>query len=324
MKVLVSGGAGYIGSHMVKLLSEMGYQPTVFDNLSTGHRQAVKWGELVHGDLLDQTKLKSLFQSCNFDAVMHFSAMSIVGESVIKPDIYYKNNVIGTFNLLEAMRETGVAKLVFSSTAAIFGNPVMPLIDESHPMNPINPYGKTKLTVENMLNDYAKAYNLNSVSLRYFNAAGADPDGLIGESHNPETHLIPNMLMSVSDGKAPLNVFGSDYNTPDGTCIRDYIHINDLCLAHLKAIEFMNANKGAHFFNLGNGRGFSILEVIKAAENVIGKKICYKYTARRAGDPASLVADSTLAGKKLGWTPRYTEIEKIIETAWKWFQNKRY
>jgi len=317
MRILVCGGAGYIGSHMARMLAVNGHMVTVFDNLSTGHRDAVRWGELVEGDLLDGGCLSALFGKRAFDAVMHFSARSLVSESVESPHLYYRNNVIGTYNLLEAMRASGVNRLVFSSTAATFGLPVTDLINEDHPQNPINPYGESKLMVERMLRDYAAAYGLRSVSLRYFNAAGADPSAEIGEAHDPETHLIPNVLKSVLRD-TPLRVFGNDYDTHDGTCVRDYVHVNDLCRAHLAAIGFMEQNEGAHGFNLGNGRGFSILDVIRAAEEVIGRKIPYDVFDRRSGDPPRLVADSGRAANVFGWTPEYLDLGAIVETAWLW------
>lgn len=324
MHVLVCGGAGYIGSHMSKLLAEQGYQLTIFDNLSTGHREAVKWGNLVEGDLLDQEALASLFKSNNFDAVMHFSAKSLVGESVQKPDLYYLNNVVGSLNLLDHMRLYGVNKFVFSSTAATFGTPVSATIDESHPQVPINPYGRTKLAVEYILGDYAQAFDMKSVSLRYFNAAGADPGGMIGESHNPETHLIPNVLKSVLETGQPLKVFGNDYNTADGTCVRDYIHINDLCQAHLLALNYMDSNSGAHAYNLGNGKGFSVLEILNAAMDVVGEKIPFEIVDRRPGDPDILVANSQLISEQLKWEPQYKDIKEIISTAWNWHSNSTY
>ncbi len=324
MHVLVCGGAGYIGSHMVKMLAGKEYEVTTFDNLSTGHREAVKWGTFIEGDLLDKNNVKNLFQSVKIDAVMHFSARSLVGESVSDPALYYRNNVVGTFNLLEEMIRAEVDKFVFSSTAATYGNPVTPVIDESHPISPINPYGRSKRMVEQMLSDFFPAYGINSVSLRYFNAAGADPDSEIGESHHPETHLIPNVLKAVFGTGNRLKVFGNDYDTKDGTCVRDYIHINDLCLAHLEALDYMAHNPGANILNLGNGKGFSILEIIKAAEAVTGVEIPFDYTDRREGDPATLVADSRLAKEKLGWTAEFTDIEKIIRTAWGWHQNQQY
>lgn len=324
MNILVCGGAGYIGSHMCMLLARHGHQVTVFDNLSTGHREACQWGNFVHGDLLDPAALQALFSSSRFAAVMHFSARSLVAESVADPALYYLNNVTGTLNLLEAMRTHEVSRFVFSSSAATFGHPRQDLIDESHPQAPINPYGETKLIVERALAYYAQAYGLNSVSLRYFNAAGAAPDGGIGESHNPETHLIPNVLKSALAGARRLKVFGNDYPTPDGTCIRDYIHINDLCQAHLLGLNYMDNHPGAHGFNLGNGRGFSILDIIRSAEEVVGQSIPFDIEARRPGDPPFLVADSRRAREILGWHPHHTEISGIISSAWAWHLNRKF
>ncbi len=325
MNILICGGAGYIGSHMVKMLVGQGYQVTVFDNLSTGHREAVPPGVLLAlGDLLRPDDLNSLFALHSFDAVMHFSAKSLVGESVVHPALYYANNVLGTMNLLDAMRHHGVQKFIFSSSAAIFGNPIQDRISEVHPTRPINPYGETKLMVEHILGDYHRAYGLRSVSLRYFNAAGADPAGEIGESHLPETHLLPNVLCSLLTQQRELKVFGQNYATADGTCVRDYIHINDLCDAHLLALSFLENNDDAHGFNLGNGNGFSVLEMIHSAERVTGRKIPFTSAPPRAGDPAILVADSALAMKKLGWKPHYTEIDEIIATAWRWHQYQRF
>lgn len=324
VKILVCGGAGYIGSHMVKMLDRSGYSVVTFDNLSTGHREAVKWGEFFQGDLLDKAALERVFQAHQFDAVMHFSARSLVGESVQKPEIYYENNVIGTFNLLEQMRRSGVGKFVFSSTAATFGLPQKDLIDESHSQLPINPYGKSKLMVEWMLDDFFHAHGIDSVSLRYFNAAGADPDGEIGESHDPETHLIPNVLKSVLGTGPALKIFGDDYPTRDGTCVRDYIHINDLCQAHVLGLKHMTDHHGAMKFNLGNGLGFSVLDIIHAAQKVTGSSIAYSVEGRRAGDPPVLVADSALARKTLNWAPVHTDVESIIETAWAWHRNQPY
>ncbi len=324
MNILVCGGAGYIGSHMVKMLTEAGHQVTTFDNLSTGHREAVKWGKLVVGDLLDEPVLRQLFADNRFDAVMHFSAKSLVGESVVEPAGYYRNNVIGTLHLLDAMRAAGVKRFVFSSSAATFGNPEADRIDENHPQAPINPYGETKLMVERMLRDYADAFGLHSVSLRYFNAAGADPSGEIGESHQPETHLIPNVLKAALDPQQKLKVFGQDYPTPDGTCVRDYIHINDLCQAHLLALGYMDNRAGAFGFNLGNGQGFSIMEIIQAAEQVTGQKIPYESCDRRPGDPPILVANATRAKKELGWQPQYVNITAILKTAWDWHRKSLF
>lgn len=324
MKILVCGGAGYIGSHMCKLLDRQGYGVTVFDNLSTGHRQACQWGNFVQGDLLDPAALQALFAASGFAAVMHFSARSLVAESVANPALYYLNNVVGTLNLLEAMRAHGVKRLVFSSSAATFGNPMQGLIAESHPQTPINPYGETKLIVERALAYYAQAYGLSSVSLRYFNAAGADPDGGIGESHTPETHLVPNVLKSLLAEGTSLKVFGDDYPTRDGTCIRDYIHINDLCQAHLLGLNYLGNHPGAHGFNLGNGLGFSILEIIRTAEAVTGRTIPYQVESRRPGDPPSLVADSRRAREVLGWQPRHAEISEIVRSAWAWHLDQKF
>lgn len=309
---------------MVKMLLEQGFEVTVLDNLSTGHAEAVGEAELVACDLLDGAELERVFARRRFDAVMHFCALSLVGESVRQPLDYYRNNVGGTLSLLETMRRHSVERLVFSSTAAIFGEPDQALIDETHPARPINPYGRSKWMVEQMLTDSATAFGLRSVSLRYFNAAGASPSGEIGESHDPETHLIPNVLKSVQAGGASLKVFGNDYPTPDGTCVRDYIHVDDLAAAHLAALTWMESQEGAAVFNLGNGRGFSVLEVIEAAGRVTGQPIAYEVQDRRPGDPAVLVAASDRARRDLGWQPRYRDIEAIIETAWRWHRNARY
>ncbi len=324
MKLLVCGGAGYIGSHMVRLLGQAGHEVVVFDNLSTGHREAVGQAVLVEGDILDATALDALFAAHRFDAVMHFCARSLVGESVREPYAYYENNVAGTLGLLQAMRRAGVDRLVFSSTAAVFGQPRAALIDEEHPVEPINPYGTSKLMVERMLADAAAAHGLRSVALRYFNAAGADPSGSIGESHAPETHLIPNVLRAATGHGGGLKVFGDDYATRDGTCVRDYVHVNDLASAHLAAVDFMRDHAGAHRFNLGNGQGFTVLEVIEAARRVTGVEIGFEKAPRRAGDPAVLVASSTRAREQLGWTPRCTDIGDIIASAWRWHQAPRY
>ena len=322
--ILVCGGAGYIGSHMVRLLIERGLDVTVFDNLSTGHAQAVGSARLVEGDVLDAAALDALLGGQRFDAVMHFCALSLVGESVRRPLAYYRNNVFGSLNLVEAMQRHGVDRLVFSSTAAIFGEPQQARIDETHPAAPINPYGHSKWMVEQILRDAAQASGLRSVALRYFNAAGASPSGQIGESHDPETHLIPNILKSALAGGAGLKVFGDDYSTPDGTCVRDYIHVDDLARAHLAALDWMDQHPGAHAFNLGNGQGFSVLEVIEAARRVTGQPIPYTIEPRRAGDPATLVAGAELARQCLGWVQEYRDIEEIIETAWRWHRAAAY
>ncbi|RDJ00705.1 UDP-glucose 4-epimerase GalE [Dyella solisilvae] len=324
MKILVCGGAGYIGSHMVRYLGGRGHEVIVLDNLSTGHREAVDERQLEVADLLVPSSLKAVFSRHSFDGVIHFCARSLVGESVSQPYAYYENNVAGTLNLLQAMREAGVSKLVFSSTAAVFGHPETTLIAEDHPTRPINPYGASKLMVERILADAASAYGLRSTALRYFNAAGAHPEGRIGESHQPETHLIPNVLRAALGQEAGLKVFGLDYPTRDGTCVRDYVHVNDLASAHLLALQHMESYEGAHLFNLGNGQGFTVLEVIEAARHVTGRSISYAQGNRRPGDPAVLVASSDKAQRVLGWRPRFTDIGEIIETAWRWHQAPRY
>lgn len=303
---------------MAQWLAQHGHAVTILDNLSSGHAGSVHWGELVHADLLDPGSLERTFSARHFDAVMHFCARSLVGESVTKPYDYYANNVTGTLNLLDAMRRHGVNRLVFSSTAAVFGNPIHDVIDEEHPTFPINPYGASKLMAERIFCDAAHAYGLRSVALRYFNAAGALPEYGIGEAHACETHLIPNVLRaSLSDGP-PLKIFGDDYATADGTCVRDYVHVQDLAQAHALALDFMEGHDGAHTFNLGNGLGFSVREVIAAAGSVIGSAIPYEIAPRRAGDPPSLVASSQKARDLLGWKPQWTELAPIIESAWRW------
>ncbi|MCD9047944.1 UDP-glucose 4-epimerase GalE [Luteimonas sp. MHLX1A] len=317
-RVLVCGGAGYIGSHMAKWLAAHGVEPVVLDNLSTGHREAVRFGPLVEADLLDPASLDAAFAAGPFEAVMHFCARSLVGESVQQPLAYYQNNVAGTLNLLQAMQRHGVDRIVFSSTAAVFGEPVAATIDEDHPKTPINPYGASKLMVERMLADAAQAYGLRSVTLRYFNAAGASADGDIGEAHTPETHLIPNVLRAALGDGSRLKVFGDDWPTPDGTCVRDYIHVDDLAQAHWLALDHMAAHGGAHAFNLGNGRGFSVREVIAAAEAASGRTVAFDIAPRRAGDPAVLVAASDRARQVLGWAPRHADLAEIIDSAWRW------
>ncbi len=324
MHVLVCGGAGYIGAHAARWLAEAGHRVTVLDNLSTGHRQAVQWGELVEADVRDADALDRVFAHGRFDAVMHFCALSLVGESMRQPYAYYENNVGGTLTLLQAMQRAGVERLVFSSTAAVFGTPQQPLIDEDHPTQPINPYGASKLMVERILADAAHACGLRSVALRYFNAAGATPAGGIGESHSPETHLIPNALRAAAGMGDPLRLFGNDYPTPDGTCIRDYVHVDDLAAAHLAALEYMAERPGAHRFNLGNGNGFSVLEVVDAVRTVTGRELPYHWEPRRPGDPPVLVAASHRARAELAWTPRFDRLLDIIDSAWHWHQAPRY
>ncbi|MCZ8016516.1 MAG: UDP-glucose 4-epimerase GalE [Limnobacter sp.] len=321
MNILVCGGAGYIGSHMVNLLGGKGCNVVTFDNLSSGHADAVLSGALVQGCLSDTPALRNLFHQYQFDAVMHFASCIQVGESVHKPAIYYQNNVANTLNLLQVMVEFEVKNFIFSSTAATFGEPLYTPIDEKHPQLPINPYGRSKWLIEQVLPDYDHAYGMKSVCLRYFNAAGANPDGLLGERHEPETHLIPLVLQAASGRRKNITVFGADYDTPDGTCIRDYIHVEDLCEAHWLALQYLRNGGTSQNFNLGNGQGFSVSQVIDTAKAVTGKPIEVTYADRRAGDPARLVADSTAANAILGWKPYLTELSVIVQHAWTWELN---
>ncbi|MEW6353450.1 MAG: UDP-glucose 4-epimerase GalE [Pseudomonadota bacterium] len=320
MKLLVTGGAGYIGSHMVKLLLDDGHEVVTLDNLSTGHRDAVLGGELIHGDLADRPLLDKLFSEHRFDGVLHFAAFIEVAESVRDPGKYYRNNLANTINLLDAMVAREVNHFILSSTAAIFGEPRYVPIDEKHVRNPINPYGLSKWMVEKILADYDRAHGLKSICLRYFNAAGADPSGLLGERHEPESHLIPLVLQAASGRRAAIQIFGDDYDTPDGTCVRDYIHIVDLCQAHLLAMDKLVRENKSAAYNLGNGSGFSVRQVIDTARRVTGCDIDALPAPRRAGDPARLVADSKLARRALHWTPRYADLETIIDHAWLWEQ----
>ncbi len=317
MKILVVGGAGYIGSHMVKMLGQRGCCVTTLDDLSAGYLDAVLIGDFVQGSCGDRQILDSLLVQ-GFDAVMHFASFIQVGESVQYPGKYYQNNLVNTLALLDGMRAHGVRNFIFSSTAATFGEPQYVPIDEQHPQHPINPYGRTKFMIEQLLADYDKAYGMKSVCLRYFNAAGADPEGELGERHDPETHLIPLVLQAASGRRPDISVFGRDYDTPDGTCIRDYIHIQDLCSAHWLAMQSLINGADSQAYNLGNGNGFSVQEVINTAEQVTGRKIPVVDALRREGDPARLVADSTLARKQLRWKPQYADLATIIEHAWKW------
>ncbi len=318
MKILVVGGAGYIGSHMVKMLRETGYEPVVLDNLSTGHADAVGTAPLFMSDIRSQNTLDCLFESTKFEAVMHFAACSQVGESMSDPGHYYDNNVAGTINLLNVMQKHGVKRFIFSSSAAVYGYPGVALINERTATAPINPYGQSKRMVEQVLEDMAKAYGIQYTALRYFNAAGADPEGQLGERHDPETHLIPLVLKVASGQTNAMRIFGRDYDTPDGTCIRDYVHVNDLCRAHELALQRLLGGGDSAVFNLGNGLGFSVQEVIDAAREVTGHPIPCINAPRRPGDPDRLVADSTLARKTLGWRPVYSNLETIIGHAWQW------
>ena len=317
MKLLITGGAGYIGSHMVKHVQDEGHEVVVLDNFSTGHKWATRDLEVLDVDLLDEINLSKALKSYHFDGVIHFAAKSLVAESMLYPNLYYRNNVIGSLNLINEMIKNDINNLVFSSTAAIFGNPTTDKIDEKHPKNPINPYGRSKLIVENILRDICSSYDFNAVCFRYFNAAGAHQSGEIGESRDPETHLIPNILKSVLSSTS-LQVFGNDYPTHDGTCIRDYVHVVDLAQAHLLGLDYINNAKGFSEFNLGSGIGFSVLDVINCCNNIVGKKVDYEINYKRKGDPAVLVADINKAKNSLNWKPKYTNLEDIINTAWTW------
>jgi UDP-glucose-4-epimerase GalE len=320
MRILVTGGAGYIGSHAVKLFLARGHQVWVYDNLSAGHRAAVPGDCLIIGDLAETARLDHVFVAHQIEAVVHFAAFALVGESVQHPARYYQNNLVNTLHLLDAMRRHGASRIVFSSTAATYGVPEKVPITEDEPQLPINPYGNTKLAVERALADYAAAYGWGYAALRYFNAAGAAPDGTIGEDHDPESHLIPLVLQAILGARPAITIFGTDYPTPDGTCIRDYIHVDDLADAHLLALEALEP--GTHLrYNLGTGRGHSVREVIRAAEAVTGKRVPVQEGTRRAGDPAVLVAASDKVQRELGWRPRHTELRPIVETAWNWHRS---
>ena len=318
MMILVCGGAGYIGSHMCKRLARDGHEPIVFDNLSTGHEWAVKWGPLVRADLLDAGAVRNVFRAYPIDAVMHFAAHSSVGESLRDPDSYFRTNVTGTRNLLDAMRESGVTKLVFSSTAAVYGDPLYNPIDEAHACAPISPYGWSKLMAERAIEEYCSAGDMRAVSLRYFNAAGADAEGEIGESHDPETHLIPSLIRAALDpSSGPMQIFGNDYETPDGSCVRDYVHVDDLCNAHLLALEYLAQGSAYRTFNLGSGRGYSVAEVLAACRALCNGQPEAQIVARRPGDPASLVASSAAAASVLGWKPAFA-LPDCMSTALAW------
>jgi len=320
--VLVTGGAGYIGSHVCKALAAAGYRPVTYDNLSAGHRWAVRWGPLERGNLAHAARLENAIRRHRPFAVVHLAGVIAAGESVVDPAKYYDINVAGTLTLLSVMRRQGVDRIVFSSSAAVYGEPLATPIREDHPLAPINPYGAGKLVCERMLHDFAAAYGLRSVSLRYFNAAGADPDGDIGEAHRTETHLIPLVLDAALGLRPNVAVYGRDYPTRDGTCLRDYIHVSDLAAGHVLATDFLAANTGAHVFNLGTGTGATVAEVIAAAARVTGRPIPVRTEPRRPGDPACLVAEAGRAREALGWTPRYSMLEEQITSAWRW-QNRQ-
>lgn len=323
--VLVTGGAGYIGSHAALALKEAGYRVVVLDNLVYGHSdivESVLEVEFVQGDIGDRAFLDQVFATYPIDAVIHFAAYAYVGESVTNPAKYYRNNVVGTLTLLEAMVQAEVFKIVFSSTCASYGNPHQIPIPEDHPQSPINPYGMSKLMVEQILEDFDRAYGLRSVRFRYFNAAGADPQGRLGEDHNPETHLIPLVLLTALGQRDHITVFGTDYKTPDGTCVRDYIHVTDLADAHVLGLQYLLDDGETSVFNLGNGDGFSVKEVITAAKEITGLPITVEEGPRRAGDPAILIGSATKARKVLGWDPQYNQIEVILSHAWQWHQKR--
>ncbi|MDZ4098517.1 MAG: UDP-glucose 4-epimerase GalE [Methylophilaceae bacterium] len=318
MHYLVIGGAGYIGAHMVKLLIESGHQVTVVDDLSSGHRDALLGADLHVHDFADSDFLKQLFSNQHFDGVFHFASRILVGESITNPAKYYRENTVSTLTLLEAMRDHGIQRLVFSSTAAVYGEPEYVPIDEQHPKVPVNPYGASKYMVEMMMADFYRAYGLQYVALRYFNAAGADPEARLGEQHEPETHLIPLALKAVLGTQPALKLFGTDYDTPDGTCIRDYIHVSDLCSAHLLAMDYLIQGGEPTSLNLGNGTGFSVQEVLNVVAKVTGKTVPVELAPRREGDPARLVADAAKAAELLGWKPAYPSLETIVQHAWNW------
>jgi UDP-arabinose 4-epimerase len=322
MRILVTGGAGYIGSHTAKHLAGAGHEPVVFDDLSQGHEWAVRWGPLERGSLNDPARLREVFAQHHLDAVVHFAANALVGESMSNPGKYFHTNTLGTFNLLEAMREAGVGTIVFSSTCATYGDPVRVPIDETHPQAPVNPYGESKLMVEKMLRWYGECYGLRWMALRYFNAAGADPDGEIGEDHDPESHLIPLVIAGTLRTRPPVKVFGSDYPTADGSAIRDYIHVLDLADAHLRALDTLQAGTASQAINLGTGRGHSVREVIDTVRRVSGRDVPFDLAPRRAGDPPELVADPSRARKVLGWMPRYEDLAATVEHAWKWHSTR--
>jgi UDP-arabinose 4-epimerase len=322
MDILVTGGAGYIGSHTCKALAQAGYTPISYDNLVYGHRHAVRWGPLEIGDINDRSRLDAVLQHYRPSAVLHFAAYAYVGESVSDPGKYYRNNVAGTLTLLEALRDHPIIPLVFSSTCATYGHPQHPQIDETHPQHPINPYGASKLMIERMLQDFHTAHGLRSIVLRYFNAAGADPDGDIGEAHDPETHLIPLVLDVALGRRARITLYGDDYPTPDGTCIRDYIHVTDLAQAHVLALHALERGATYTAYNLGNGQGFSVREVIQKAEQITNRPIPLQIGPRRAGDPPRLVADARRIRHDLGWTPQWPDLHSLLDTAWRWQQSR--
>ena len=323
MNILVTGGAGYIGSHTCKAIAAAGHTPVTLDNLVYGHREAVRWGPFIEGDLADRTLLVDTLREYNIDAVIHFAAYAYVGESMHEPGKYFRNNVTNTINLLDAMVETETNNIVFSSTCATYGIPETIPISEEHPQNPVNPYGESKLFVERALHWYGEAHGLRSFALRYFNAAGADPDTEIGEDHDPETHLIPLIIQSALGQRPNVEIFGTDYATPDGTAVRDYIHVSDLADAHVRALQYLQNNGESIALNLGTGTGSSVREVISSVEKNTGYKVPFSESPRRAGDPPVLVADAARARQILGWEARYSDLDFIVKTAFAWAKKQQ-
>ncbi|HUJ50464.1 MAG TPA: UDP-glucose 4-epimerase GalE [Bryobacteraceae bacterium] len=318
MAILVTGGAGYIGSHAAKTLAQAGLQPVVLDNLQRGHREAVQWGPLIEADTADQSALERIFREHAIEAVMHFAAFAYVGESMRDPALYFRNNVANTLTLLEAMRNCGVRTMVFSSTCATYGNPQRVPISEDHPQHPVNPYGESKLMVERLLHWFGCIHGLRWTALRYFNAAGADPDGQLGERHDPETHLIPLAISAAMGRIEALDIYGTDYDTPDGTAIRDYLHVTDLGEAHVAALRYLGDGGESTAFNLGTGRGHSVREVVAMVERVSGRRVPVREVGRRAGDPPCLVADAGKSAERMKWHPAHSSLEEIVQTAWNW------
>ena len=316
--VLVTGGAGYIGSHSAKALARAGLYPVVVDDLRTGHRSAVRWGPFVEADLADKAALSKVFETYPISAVVHFAGSAYVGESMDAPQLYFRNNVGGTLGLLESMLDHGVNRIVFSSSCATYGHPRAIPITENHPQQPVNPYGESKLMVEKVLFWYARAYGLRYTILRYFNAAGADPEGELGEMHEPEPHLIPRVIAAALGSLPAVQVYGTDYDTADGTAVRDYIHVTDLAQAHVAALQYLESGGTSAAFNLGTGRGHSVRQVISAVERASGRKVPFEDLPRRAGDPAELVADAREAVRRLAWDPRHSDLPSIVQTAWNW------
>ncbi len=320
--VLVTGGAGYVGSHTCKALKNAGYTPITYDNLVYGHKDFVKWGQFICGDILDQEKLEKIIRQYNIYSVIHFAAFAYVGESINEPNKYYKNNVTGTISLLEVIKNTGLNRIIFSSTCAIYGIPTYIPITETHPKTPISPYGNTKLMIEKILKDYDTAYSIKNISLRYFNAAGADPSCEIGEDHTPETHLIPKIL-DVATGKSDnIIIYGNDYESDDGTCVRDYVHVTDLADAHVLALKYLESGNSSTVFNLGNQKGYSVLEIIDTVRKITGKKIKINFGDRRSGDPSVLISSSEKSQQTLEWKPKYSNIETMIDHAWQWYKKR--